>query len=129
MFSFPDARLIITNGTYFIRLLSPITYRISSRSNHSIYAVRAVFFIVRVSFASTVFVLQIPKNIKSRSSRDFIFCLLEIIPQTPRTKISSLSHAPYGAIFPDCGSVRFSHFSPALCRGYIRNSVCAGAFL
>jgi len=61
------------------------------------------------------------KNEKSRRSEIFIFCLLGIFPQTPRTKISSLSHAPYGAVFAYCGHVRFSHFYHEQCCGYIHN--------
>ena len=73
--------------------------------------------------------IQTHKIKKSRSTRDFIFCLLGIIPQTPRTKISSSSHTPVGTISPYYESSRFFRFYPAQCRVYIHNSACAEAFL
>ena len=51
--------------------------------------------------ASTALVLQMRQNEKSRFTRDFHFCLLGIIPQTPRTRVFTLELRPKtGLLFP-----------------------------
>lgn len=87
------------------------------------------FFLLYILSQAVPLYIQKAKNKKSRSLRDFIFCLLGIIPQTPRTKISSLRYAPYGAIFPFFPYCENGQFCQLQYRVYIHNFVYAKAFL